>query len=262
MKYFKSTFFILSALILMISCTPSEKKTEEPQDTTAVIDSPQFPGFDALNSDAEAVDLAKEVIKANGGKKAWDTTRYISWNFFNARDLVWDKYTGNVRIDFPARDLTFLININEDTGSVYKGEEPIVNQDSIAKYVDLGKQIWVNDAYWLVMPFKLLDPGVSLSYNGQDTTQLGDSATFISLQFNDVGYTPDNKYRVAIDPETHLVKEWSYFANASDSLPRFTNPWTDYKTYGSIKLSSGRGARKLHNIAVSQQMDSAIFSKK
>jgi hypothetical protein len=27
-----------------------------------------------------------------------------------------------------------------------------------------GKNWWINDAYWLVMPWKLQDPGVTLSY--------------------------------------------------------------------------------------------------
>lgn len=39
--------------------------------------------------------------------------------------------------------------------------------DSLSKYLQLGQEVWINDSYWLVMPFKLLDPGVTLKYFGQ-----------------------------------------------------------------------------------------------
>ena len=28
---------------------------------------------------------------------------------------------------------------------------------------------WVNDTYWLLMPYKLRDPGVNLAYDGEET---------------------------------------------------------------------------------------------
>ena len=28
--------------------------------------------------------------------------------------------------------------------------------------------IWVNDTYWLLMPYKMKDPGVTLAYDGEE----------------------------------------------------------------------------------------------
>jgi hypothetical protein len=41
--------------------------------------------------------------------------------------------------------------------------------------------LWINDAYWLVMPWKLQDPGVTLSYVKTDTLQMGKQQMFYNL---------------------------------------------------------------------------------
>ncbi|WKK77154.2 hypothetical protein QYS49_08075 [Marivirga salinae] len=248
---------LLSTFILTIfACQPTEK-TEEKQEPTKE----DSTSFDATKSDQKAVELADKVIAAHGGEENWNNTRYIAWNFLGARDLIWDKYTGNVRIDFPGQESTYLININQDTGRVKIGERELTKADSLAKYIERGKQIWVNDSYWLVFPFKLKDPGVQLKYVGQDTTKNGEEAEVISLTFEKVGFTPQNKYKAYIDPQSHLLLQWDYFRNASDSAASFQNVWTDYQEYGDIMLSSGRDERELGNIKVAQEWDDGVFEE-
>lgn len=248
---------LLSALTLLIfSCQPSEK-TEEKQETKKK----ETPSFDPEKSDVIAVELADKVIKAHGGEENWDNTHYISWNFLGVRDLIWDKYTGNVRIDFPGEKSTYLININQDTGRVKIGDRELTKADSLDKYIERGKQIWVNDSYWLVFPFKLKDPGVQLQYAGQDSTENENLADVISLTFEKVGFTPQNKYKAYIDPDSYLILQWDFYRNASDSVATFKNVWTDYQEYGDIMLSSGRGERELRNIKVAQEWDDSVFKE-
>jgi plasmid maintenance system killer protein len=175
--------------------------------------------------------------------------------------LIWDKYTGNVRIDFPGEKSTYLININEDSGRVKIGERELTKTDSLDKYIERGKQIWVNDSYWLVFPFKLKDPGVQLKYVGQDTIKNGNEAEVISLSFEKVGFTPQNKYKAYIDPQSHMILQWDFYRNASDSVASFKNLWTDYQKYGDIMLSSGRGERELKNIKVAQKWNDTAFEE-
>ena len=99
---------------------------------------------------------------------------------------------------FLEEESTYLININENTGSVKIGDRELTKSDSLDKYLERGKQIWVNDSYWLVFPFKLKDPGVQLKYDGQDTTKNGKEAEVISLTFGKVGFTPQNKYKAIL----------------------------------------------------------------
>jgi hypothetical protein len=254
----KNFILITGILLVGVACQPKEKsgqdeKTEVPQQ--------ESPTFNAENSDAKAVDLAGEVMKAHGGQDSWDNTRYIAWNFLGIRDLVWDKYTGNVRIDFPGQNTTYLININNDSGRVKIGERELTENDSLSQYIEKGKQIWVNDSYWLVFPFKFRDPGVQLKYLGQDTTLTGKNAEVISLSFEKVGFTPQNKYKAYVDPQTHLILQWDFYRNSSDSAATFQNEWTNYQRYGDIHLSSGRGERSLGNIKVAQEWDDKVFEK-
>ncbi|MEJ2086172.1 MAG: hypothetical protein P8Y44_10915, partial [Acidobacteriota bacterium] len=51
-------------------------------------ENPPAPGFNAEASDDEAIVIADQVMEALGGRKAWDDTRYLTWNFFGRRRHV------------------------------------------------------------------------------------------------------------------------------------------------------------------------------
>ncbi|WKN30049.1 hypothetical protein PZB74_13865 [Porifericola rhodea] len=224
---------------------------------------PAAEGFNEKNSDPEAIKIADEVMEAMGGRAAWDETRYLRWNFFGRRTLLWDKKTGDVRIDVPADSAIYLINVNNDEGKVLvKGQELSTN-DSLQKYIEQGKKIWVNDSYWLVMPFKLKDSGVTLNYVGEDSMQNGAMADVLELRFEQVGFTPQNKYQVYVDKDERLIKQWAYYSEAQLDSPNFITPWTDYQDYNGIKLSGNRGERGLSDIAVFDSVPRAdIFTLK
>lgn len=222
---------------------------------------PPASGFDMAGSDPKAVQLADQVMAAMGGRKAWDNTHLIAWNFFGFRKLVWDKWTGTVRVDNLRDDQTVLLNINTDKGRVFRNGKELTEPDSVAKYVKAGKAAWINDSYWLVMPFKLKDSGVTLKYLGDTmATKDGKAADMIQMTFKGVGVTPDNKYHIWIDKKSHLVTQWAHYPKYTDEAPRFTLPWADYKKYGSILLSGERGERDLTEIKVFSGLPGEVFS--
>ncbi|MBC7569813.1 MAG: hypothetical protein H7319_08790 [Spirosoma sp.] len=221
---------------------------------------PAAPGFDAAGSDARAVQIADEVMAAMGGRKAWDNTHLISWNFFGARQLIWDKWTGNVRVDNLKNDQTVLLNVNNDKGRVFRNGAEVIEPDSVAKYVKQAKAAWINDSYWLVMPFKLKDSGLTIKHIGEENTQDGKPADVLQLTFKGVGVTPDNKYKVWVDKASHLVWQWAYYPKFTDEKPGFTLPWTDYKKHGNVLLSGERGQRDLTDIRVFTGLPGEVFS--
>lgn len=223
-------------------------------------DNPPAEGFDLAGSDPRAVRIADEVMAAQGGRKAWDNSHHIAWTFLGFRRLHWDKWTGDVRIDNLRNDQTILLNINTEKGRVFRNGKEETNPDSVAKYVKQGKGTWINDAYWLLMPFKLKDSGVTLNDLGEAKTEDGKPADLIQLTFKGVGNTPDNKYHVWVDKATRLVSQWAYYPKFTDEKPGFTLPWTDYQTYGQIKLSGKRGPRELSDIRVFTKLPKAIYT--
>ena len=251
-------YVLLFTATLTASCR-SSTSTESPETTTETVENPPAPGFNAAASDERAMQLADQVMQAMGGRTAWDTTRYFQWNFLGFRTLLWDKQTGDVRIEVPRDSAIYAINIQNNTGKVrLKGQE-ITQPDSLTKYVQRGKEIWINDSYWLFMPFKLKDSGVTLTYAGEDTLTGGSPAEVLELRFEGVGVTPQNRYQVYVDPEDHLVKQWAYYPEAAIDTPRFVLPWNDYQTYGSLKLGGDRGERDISDIQVLEEVPTAMF---
>ena len=253
---------ILLLLAAMMSCNSQESSgdSESTENATTAIENPPAPGFRAEASDPKAIALADSVMKAMGGRKAWDDMRFVSWNFFGVRDLVWDKQTGRVRIEEPARNETFLININDNTGQVFVGDSLISPADSLMDRVQMGKNIWINDSYWLFMPFKLKDSGVALTYIGQDTLSTGEPAEVIELTFENVGVTPNNKYRVYIDPEDYLVRQWAYYRNSDQDSASAIWPWDNYALYSGLMLSADRSDnRGPKNVRVYDSLPDGIF---
>jgi len=244
-------------LILLLSGVILSSCGSEPQEES----NPHVPGFDIQNSDPQAIAIADQVMQAMGGRTAWDTTRFLRWTFFGNRHHVWDKQKGRVRIESPRENRVYLLNYRDMSGKVYENDSLITNQDSIPIYLEQARRYWINDSYWLVMPFKLKDKGVTLTYVGEDELPGGFPADILQLTFKAVGVTPQNKYHVWVDRGEHMVRQWAYFATAEEEEPRFTLPWLEYTQHGDLLLSGSRGEAKLSDIAAPHQVDDKAFTE-
>lgn len=223
---------------------------------------PAAPGFDVENSDSQAVQLADSVMLAMGGRENWDKTRYISWNFFGRRDLIWDKHTGDVRIESHPDSTIYLVNVNTLEGRVQVKGTELTEPDSLQKMLAKAKSIWINDSYWLVMPFKLKDTGVTLKYLGEDTMLTGAPGEVLELTFREVGDTPQNKYRVYVDPQDNLVKQWAYYKDASQDSASQVWPFDNYQKYGNILLSANRSDnRGPRDVRVDEKLPRTLFTE-
>ena len=221
-------------------------------------DNPPMEGFNLKDSDPKAIEIADRVMEALGGRKNWDNTHYITWKFFGRRLHVWDKWSGNLRLE--DKNLLVLMNLNTGKGRAWEKGAEIIQPDSLTKKLQFAKSAWINDSYWMFMPYKLKDSGVTLKYRGEETLENGNKCDVLQLTFRDVGDTPQNKYYVYVNQESHLVIQWSYFSNAEDPEPRFTLPWLNWQKYGNILLSDGRGRpSKMEDIAVFEYLPALVF---
>lgn len=227
-------------------------------------DAPNTPaaGFNTEGSDAQAIALADSVMKACGGRYAWDQTRYLRWTFFSNRILLWDKKENRVRIESLKEDLKMLLNLNDMTGKVWKNGEMFTQADSIKKYLERAKSIWINDSYWLVMPFKLKDSGVTLKYLGKRKNAVDSECDVLEMTFKAVGNTPDNKYFIYVNPSSKLVVQWDYFKKYDDVKPSMSTPWSDYRGLGNVMLAVSRGeGRSMVPMGVYKSIPDSAFTK-
>lgn len=249
----KPLSFLLAVIAFVSACTPREKTLSELN--------PAAIGFDSINSDPAAIQLADSIMAAMGGRENWDKTRFISWNFFGRRDLTWDKQTGRVRIESPGDSSIYLVNINTGEGRVKFHGVELTEADTVKELLERAKGIWINDSYWLTMPFKLKDTGVTLKYLGEDTLK-NDRFNMLQLTFSNVGYTPDNKYKLYVGIKDKMIKHWAYFNDVKKDTAQFIRPWDNYQKYGNVLLSADRsdnGGPK--NVKVSESIPDKTFTE-
>jgi hypothetical protein len=217
----------------------------------------------AAQSDTEKANaIVNEMLDAMGGIKNYNNTHFIQWEFVK-RKLYWDKWSGDVRVENPEANQTILININTLKGKVYENGVLVEDTKKANELLIKAKNWWINDSYWLVMPWKLQDPGVNLTYVKTEKLADGKTVDILQLTFNEVGVTPDNKYWLYVDKQDHLIKQWAYYKNFNDLEPKFIKPWNNYQKVGTILLSFNRINEDVgpKNVIVKSDFDTSIFSE-
>ena len=170
----------------------------------------------STQSDAAAQKLAEEVMKASGSAH-WSSVQRIVFTFNVAKDgkpLLsakhdWDLAKGTDKVQWADKSVTVDVCHPPSDGG---GKD--------------AYQRWTNDTYWLLMPLKLKDGGITLTSPEPDT---------LHLSFKGVGLTPGDQYDVRVDPKTHLPEKWDYMPAPGTKT---TGTWEEYKTSGGLTLST------------------------
>ncbi|MEM7049000.1 MAG: hypothetical protein AAF604_05045 [Acidobacteriota bacterium] len=192
--------------------------------------------------DARAHEIADRVLDALGGAEAWEQTRYLTFDFVGRRSHSWDRYEGRYRLEGQNREgqqYVVLMDLDDKQGRAWQdGEE--VRGEALDEMLENAWAAWVNDTYWLLAPYKLRDPGVNLSWDGEETLD-GKTYDKLLLTFGEVGLTPGDRYWIYVNRETSMVDRWAYVLESQDPD---TEPtvwrWEGWDQYGAIQLAPGR----------------------
>ncbi len=193
--------------------------------------------------DPEAVAVANRLHDAMGGIENWNNTRYIRFDFAGGpkgdlppgRAHLWDKWEGRYRLEQTTEDgktQVTLFNAYDKTGAVYVDGEKLPDAEA-EPLLDRAHGAFINDTYWLAMPWKWLDPGVSLKSMGEQEYN-GKMYDVVELSFHNVGRTPGDRYRGFVSKNTNLMEHWEYTLQ-SDRTGAWD--WVYMETNG-IKLPS------------------------
>ena len=193
-------------------------------------------------SGERATVIADQVMEALGGKAAWDKLPGLRWTFEVSvndtlrpgRRHVWDKMSGWQRVEGQSRTgmaFTFIGNLNSGEGKAWMDGNAIEG-DSLRKLVKRSRSMWINDSYWMLMPYKLLDPGVKLSYDG-DTLIDGNTYDRLALAFENVGDTPGDHYWVYVNRANHRVERWDMVLEG-DQPPAKTYTWEGWEQHDDL----------------------------
>lgn len=226
-------------------------------------------------SDPKAMEIAGQVMEALGGEAAWDATRYLRFDFvvedadqkaLSSRTHWWDKQRGMHRIEGRSREgQSYLVlhDLESREGTVWVDGSEVTDALEAKSWLDRAYAAWINDTYWLLMPYKMRDPGVMLRYEGQREID-GTAHDMIHVSFDQVGLTPGDQYWATIDPTTHQMERWAYVLEGNEPPPVEWR-WTPWKQYGQILLATERipveGERRIvfRNLAVPEAVPESVF---
>jgi len=203
--------------------------------------------FEASQSDPRAISLADLVMQSLGGARAWEATRYIHFAFavekagkrLAYRTHLWDRYQGRLRYENRGKDgksLVILLDLTTRHGSAYR-EGTKLGESTAKPLLEEAYEAWINDTYWLLMPYKMKDPGVHLQYAGEETRG-GATYDRVLLSFDAVGLTPKDRYWADINRTTHLMDRWSYILQDDPpQAPPAAWEWKGWRRFGGILLA-------------------------
>jgi len=243
-------------ILLLASCSQMETKKDNNSETNKKSTEINV----STIADPKVRELVDATLLAMGGQQKYDDLQYVSWTFFGSRQLVWDKWNSRVRINSPKDTTIYLLDMKTMKGKISKNGEEVTDPEALSEGLQRAKSIWINDSYWLVMPFKLKDPGVNLKYVGTDTTKTGALAEVLELTFEGVGDTPENKYDIYIDKKDNLVKQWAFYPNKNLEEPARVWPWDNYQDFNGLLLSGERSDKGgPSEIKVYDKMGDSVF---
>ncbi|MGE5176086.1 MAG: DUF6503 family protein [Hyphomicrobiales bacterium] len=228
-------------------------------------------------ADPKAAAIAKELTDAMGGQKAWDDLPYFRFDFVIVRDGKevarfrhwWDKKHGRERVEGPddkGRIVTAIFSLADKKGKTFTDGLLDTDSTNIANIIQMGYERWVNDTYWVMMPFKLRDPGTHLKYDREETGKDGTPYDVLELTFDKgVGLTSDDHYWLFVNRKTHLIDKWEYVLTGQKPPPQVVH-WESWTQIGPIRLSLLRRFEgkpvmlRFENVATPATMDESVFS--
>jgi hypothetical protein len=223
----------------------------------------------ADDADSKAKEVAEKTIQAMGGMDNWMKVGAIRFNFVvesagapaHAAKHLWDHKNGRDHVEGSTKDgktMVAWINLKDKTGAAWTDGKKLEG-DELKQAMDWAFGRWVNDTYWLMMPMKMLDSGVTRKYEGEK-----EGHDVLHLSFGKVGLTPGDQYWAYINKTTGLMDKWEYHLEGGD---KGSWNWTEWNSYGNIKLSKVKTATdkkvtiKFDPLEVQDSADASYFGQ-
>lgn len=161
-----------------------------------------------------------EKIANSHGFQHWNQVKEIEFTFAGARHWQWFPKTNDV---IYTKD---TITVSYNRASV----------DSTTMAID---RAFVNDKFWLLVPFQLVwDKSASISESKKTTAPISKkeiNEITITYPSDGGGYTPGDAYDIYYDDD-YVIREWAY-RKGNQPEPSLLNTFEDYQDYNGIKIA-------------------------
>ena len=230
--------------------------------------------------DPKAVEVTRAMMKAMGGEEAWNSTHFVRFDFKFKLDgklladnaHLWDRKDGRYRFEQTTNDgkrqvVLFRIGDYErdKAGEAYLDGKKLEG-DAARKAVDDAYGSYINDSWWLCMPWKWFASGVNLKYLGPQKHG-GETADVVELTFGHVGLTPGDMYHAFVSQKSHLMDYWEYTLSEHSPVKQKKGAWDwQYGDYKGVKLASNhvssdhKATINMGDVRVLDAVDDAFFA--
>jgi hypothetical protein len=183
---------------------------------------------------------------------------------------VWDRWDGRYRLEGVNREghaVLALFNVQKPgTGREWLDGRELTGEE-LTKALERAYGRFINDTYWLLMPAKMLDPGVSLASEGEAERD-GRKYDVVRLTFCDsCGLTPKDTYWAFVSKESGLMERWEMVLTGQEAKDRSAYTWTDWQTVGGVRLAltktavEGGAVIRFDHVSGGTSTDDAAFAK-
>lgn len=240
---------LIILLIVLQSCNSGETLSNDPF---------------AHIQDAQVKDILKKSIAAHGGWDAWRSLKSLDYT----KDFKLFEEDGSVENEFrQVHSYKFIedkyeLDNTDDRGSyllVREGKairKEVDDQIVEADITSLDKTM--NSATYVVaIPFKLLDPGVTLTYEGTQVLADNREAHILAAKYDSSthdNHSTSDEWRYYIDTQSHLVVANMVYAGDH-------NAWIDNLTMsqGSIKFNKHRKSYRCDSLGRKHYLRAEYF---
>jgi hypothetical protein len=233
------TRIAVAVSLLLVACGQGSPEARQQEDAA-------MHSFD----DPEVTRIWARMMDVIAPDRGWERARYIEFDWAVRRaqqgDTIvrhhrWDRWEGMARYEASTANgrLLAIFDTNDpESGWAWLDGRELTGEQA-AEALRGAHRAHINDAYWLLMPYKWTDPGVRARYAGEQEDGEGRLWEVVELTFeDDTGYTPQNMYRAFINPETGRMERWHFLSNR-DAEPAPAD-WVDWRRFGPIELSATR----------------------
>jgi len=226
-------------------------------------------------NDPKAEEVARQMMQAMGGEDAWNAAHFVRFDFkvkvgsklVADNHHLWDRKGGRYRLERLTKDGKHevdLFNIGDyersKAGLAYL-DGKVQAGEAARKLLEDAYGSYINDSWWLSMPWKWFATGVNLKYLG--TQKRGkESDDEVQLTFDHVGLTPGDLYHAFVSRDTHLMTHWDYILQSHEK-----GAWDwQYGTYHGVKLASNhtsadhKDSINMGDVRVLDAVDDSFFT--
>lgn len=248
---------VVSALVLgaaVLGACPAPQGPEKPEVSVDPARALAQKVFQAAGGDklSEVGELRFTFVYYQGDKRVFEAVHRFDRQKWRAR-VSWKDQAGSLR------DVVIDLRTKEGQARI-DGAVPASELESALKEKAYGR--WVNDLYWLMMPLKVLDKGVTLVKEEPRTVE-GVPYEILRMSFQNVGLTPGDTYWLYIDPKSYRVVRWDMKLEGQSDPPEAVT-WEDYRAVGPLWLAfdhkEASGRVVFEKVEALPQVDEAGFT--